>query len=36
MRKSEINNRHTLITGNKRGRILSQISEKTEAVSDHM
>ena len=28
MRKSEINNRHTLITGNKCGRILSQISEK--------
>lgn len=34
--KSEINNRHTLITGNKCGRILSQISGKTEAVSDHM
>ena len=28
MRKSEINNRHTLITGNKCGRILSQISGK--------
>lgn len=28
MRKSETNNRHTLITGNKCGRILSQISEK--------
>lgn len=28
MRKSEINNRHKLITGNKRGRIISQISEK--------
>lgn len=28
MRKSEINNRHTLITGNKCGRIISQISGK--------
>lgn len=29
MRKSEINNRHKLITGNKRGRIISQITEKS-------
>lgn len=28
MRKSEINNRHTLMTGNKCGRIISQISGK--------